>query len=458
MVFVLSKQKKPMDNCTPAKARILLRDGFAVVHKQHPFTIRLKDNAVHSQEKEYQIKVDPGSKTTGIALVDNDANVVFFAELEHRGERVVSLLETRRQTRRNRRTRELRYRKPKWGNAYKKKDSKFRADSPRPDDWLPPSILSIEQNIVNFVKKLTKLSHVRSIALESVKFDMQKMENADIKGVEYQQGELQGYEVRNYLLEKTGCTCQYCRGASNDKRLEVEHMQPKSRGGSNRLRNLTIACRTCNMDKNIDSLPEYLDRLERLNTKLAKTRVRHIKRLLETNQPFVPLRYAAWVNTMRNRLARDLSELVPHFTEGTGGQTQYNRIQKLKLPKEHYYDALAVAGLPPEGRFNISTNQVLEVKAYGRGSRFRGRTNACGIITKNLMREKEVFGFQTGDLVKAVVPKGKKQGVYVGRVAIRKSGYFNIRTSKETVQGISHKYCTVTQRNNGYGYTLKKRS
>ena len=333
MVFVLSKQKKPMDNCTPAKARILLRDGFAVVHKQHPFTIRLKDNAVHSQKKEYQIKVDPGSKNTGIALVDEDANVVFFAELEHRGERVVSLLETRRQTRRNRRTRELRYRKPKWGNAYKKKDSKFRVDSPRPDDWLPPSILSIEQNIVNFIKKVMTLSNVRSIALESVKFDMQKMENADITGVEYQQGKLMGYEMRNYLLEKTGHTCQYCRGATNDKRLEIEHMQPKSRGGSNRLSNLTIACHTCNSDKNSDTLQEYLIRLLGQKTKLAKTMIRHISRLLKTGEPFVHLRYAAWVNTMRHRLANDLRILVPHFVEGTGGQTSHNRIQVLKLPK-----------------------------------------------------------------------------------------------------------------------------
>ena len=30
------------------------------------------------------------------------------------------------------------------------------------------------------------------------------MENAEISGVEYQQGELQGYEVREYLLEKWG--------------------------------------------------------------------------------------------------------------------------------------------------------------------------------------------------------------------------------------------------------------
>lgn len=458
MVFVLGKQKRPMDNCTPAKARILLRDGLAVVHKQHPFTIRLKDNTMHTSKKDYQIKVDPGSKTTGFALADEDGNAVFFAELEHRGERVASLLETRRQTRRNRRTRELRYRKPKWGNAYKKKGSKFRAQSPRPVGWLPPSVESIEQNIVNFTKKLMKLSNVHSIALESVKFDMQKMDNASISGVEYQQGSLMGYEMRNYLLEKAGHTCQYCGGASKDKRLEVEHMHPKSRGGSNRLKNLNIACHTCNSDKNNNTLEEYLEQLKKQKNNIAKVRIRHINKIIQTKKTSVHLRYAAWANTMRNQLIEDLSVLVPWFIQGTGGQTHYNRIQHLKLPKEHYYDALAVATVPIEGQYNIVTNNVLEVKAYGRGSRFRGRTNACGIITKNLMREKQVFGFQTGDIVKAVVPKGKNTGLHIGRVSIRKTGSFNIKTSNGTVQGISHKYCNIVQRNDGYSYTLKQRS
>ena len=70
---------------------------------------------------------------------------------------------------------------------------------------------------------------------------------------------------------------------------------------------------------------------------------------------------------------------------------------------------------------------MLKIKACGRGSRFRGRTNACGIINKKLPRQKEFFRFQTGGIVKAVVTKGKKEGSYLGRVAVRSTGYFNIR-------------------------------
>lgn len=321
MVFVLSKQKRPMDNCTPAKARKLLRDGLAVVHKQYPFTIRLKDNAVHTANKTYQVKIDPGAKTTGIALVDSEANVVLLAEIEHRGECIVSLLQTRRQTRRNRRTRELRPRKPKWGNRYKKKGSKFSAQSPRPEGWLPPSVLSVEQNSVSFIKKLQKLANIQAVAVESAKFDMQKMENAGISGVEYQQGTLMDYEIRNYLLDTKGHTCQYCGGLSGDRRLEVEHMHPKSRGGSNRLANLNLACHACNDDKDDLTLPEYAARLKGSKSKLDQARVRHIEQILKMGKSFVGLRYAAWANSMRHRLVADLRALVPHVTLGTGGQT-----------------------------------------------------------------------------------------------------------------------------------------
>ena len=70
------------------------------------------------------------------------------------------------------------------------------------------------------------------------------------------------------------------------------------------------------------------------------------------------------------------------------------------------------------------------------------------------MRSQSVHGFQTGDQVKAVVPKGKKLGTYLARVVVRDSGAFNLQTSKETVEGINHKYCHLIQMGDGYGYHL----
>jgi hypothetical protein len=68
-------------------------------------------------------------------------------------------------------------------------------------------------------------------------------------------------------------------------------------------------------------------------------------------------------------------------------------------------------------------------------------------------QEKRVKGFQSGDMVKAVVTKGVHSGVYVGRVAVRATGSFNITTKQgKTVQGISHRSCTVLQTGDGYSY------
>jgi hypothetical protein len=71
-------------------------------------------------------------------------------------------------------------------------------------------------------------------------------------------------------------------------------------------------------------------------------------------------------------------------------------------------------------------------------------------------RHKQVRGFQTGDIVKAVVTKGKKIGTYTGRVAVRTSGFFNIKTETETVQGISWKYCRPIHCMDAYNYNYQK--
>jgi hypothetical protein len=63
-----------------------------------------------------------------------------------------------------------------------------------------------------------------------------------------------------------------------------------------------------------------------------------------------------------------------------------------------------------------------------------------------------VKSFQTGDIVKAIVRKGKKIGTYIGRVAVRSSGSFNISTATGLIQGISHKYCTHIHQKDGYSY------
>ena len=222
------------------------------------------------------------------------------------------------------------------------------------------------------------------------------------------------------------------------------------------VKNLNISCRKCNQDKGSLNLDDWLIKLKKSKSKLSQERVKFIEKILD-GKILVKKNYGAWVNSYKDRLIQDVKK-IPSIKEielASGGKTKFNRTQ-LGLPKTHYYDSLCVGDVA-EG-FIFKTPKVLKIKACGRGSRFRGRTNTCGIINKRLPRQKEFFGFQTGDIVKAIVTKGKKKGSYLGRVAVRSTGYFNITTKDGVVQGIKYSDCAKIQRNDGYSYQIESRA
>jgi 5-methylcytosine-specific restriction endonuclease McrA len=263
-VFVLSKNKKPLMPCSEKRARILLSKKQAVVHQFYPFTIRLKKETGCDRQP-VQIKLDPGSRFTGVALVIDLPTLMrtlCLFELQHRGYQISEALTQRRAFRRRRRN-QLRHRPARFNNRTRKAG------------WLPPSIQHRIDTTLALVNKLTHRCPVDLIAFERVKFDMQKMTNPDISGVEYQQGTLFQYEVREYLLALHQHTCAYCGGESKDPVLEVEHKHPQAQGGTNSIRNHVIACRTCNQHKGNRTLSAWLAGLK--NTPLDKTRKEKVK-------------------------------------------------------------------------------------------------------------------------------------------------------------------------------------
>jgi hypothetical protein len=112
---------------------------------------------------------------------------------------------------------------------------------------------------------------------------------------------------------------------------------------------------------------------------------------------------------------------------GSGGRTKFNRT-RLDIPKTHALDAACVGTVDQVRDWN---RPVLSIRATGRGTYSRTRTFKNGFPRGYLMRHKRVNGFQTGDWVRAEVPTGKKAGVHVGRVAIRRTGSFNVQTPAE---------------------------
>jgi 5-methylcytosine-specific restriction endonuclease McrA len=421
-VFVLDSNKKPLNPIHSGQARRLLNQRKAAIFRFYPLTIILK-REVNSDVNKLRLKIDPGAKTTGLAIVnDQTGEVCWAAELTHRGFAIRESLRSRRQLRRSRRNRKTRYRQARFNNRK------------RIEKWLPPSLKSRVYNILTWVRKLIRLANITAISQELVRFDTQAMVNPEISGIEYQQGELAGYEVREYLLEKFNRKCIYC--GKTDTRLEIEHLIPKSKGGSNRVSNLGIACQPCNQRKGNRDVNEFLKRKQDLAKKIL-------------TQAKKPLASSAAVNATRWELYNQLKQFNLPIELGTGGLTKFNRCRQ-NLGKTHWLDAACVGASTPQ--LNIKGVRPLLITATGHGTRQSCRTNKYGFPIRYVPRFKFVKDFQTGDIVKAVVTSGKKIGTYTGRVAVRSTGSFNISSQKGLIQGISYKFCQIMHKKDGYSY------
>jgi 5-methylcytosine-specific restriction endonuclease McrA len=416
-VAVIDQNRRPLAPTSAVRARLLLKKGKAAVFRRAPFTLILKRIVEEVQVPDLRLKLDPGSRKSGVAVVNQGSGqVVFAAELEHRGEAIKQALDARRAIRRSRRARKTRYREARFLNRR------------RAEGWLPPSLKSRISNIETWVNRLAPLYPIAGLSMELVKFDTQLREKPEISGIEYQQGELAGYEVREYMLEKWGRKCAYCSKTALP--LQVEHIIPRSRGGSDRVSNLTLACEGCNQRKGKQTAAEFgFPEIER--------------------QGKQPLKDAAALNATRWVLFERLKGFGLPVETGSGGLTKYNRTMR-GLPKAHWIDATCVGKSIP-AQVVVDGVIPLEIKATGHNSRQMCRMDRYGFPRTSAKGPRSIKGFRTGDIVRATVRSGKKIGCYEGRVAVRSSGSFNVTTPAGMIQGISHRYCRVLQKADGYG-------
>jgi 5-methylcytosine-specific restriction endonuclease McrA len=424
-VFVLDKHGNPLQPTTPARARQLLTSGRAVVHRHTPFVIRLKDRtAATSQVDGVEIGIDPGSKHTGVAAftaVAGQRRGRYSVQLDHRGPTIRKKLGQRAAYRRRRRTDNLRYRAPQFNNRT------------RPEGWLAPSLQHRLDATLSWVNRLVRWAPVRAVHIERVAFDTHALSTGrPMEGAEYQHGTLAGTEAREYLLAKFGRACIYCDITGVP--LNIDHVHPRSRGGSDRISNLALACIPCNQAKGNRDVQEFAPQRAAQILQRAKA----------------PLKDAAAVQSTRWALWRALNAMLPTHV-GSGGRTKWNRTRN-HLPKTHTLDALAVGKLDT---ITETVTTVLVAGCTGRGSYARTRTDKYGFPRLRLPRQKQFFGFATGDLARAVIPTGRYAGTHTGRVAVRTSGSFAIRTAHGTATA-RHTYFRLLQRANGYAYTTRR--
>ncbi len=240
-VYVLNMRGHPLMPTTPRKARKLVKTYKATVLRRLPFTFQLH-YATGEVKQEIELGIDAGYSMIGFSAKTEKQELI-AGEVELR-KNVSQKLTQRRQYRRTRRNR-LWYRPPRFNNrvAAKKRG------------WFPPSIRHKLNSHKQLIAELYKLLPITRLRVEVATFDAHKLKKPEISGVEYQQGELQGYEIREYLLEKWQRKCAYC--GKTGVKLEVEHIIPKSRGGSNRVDNLALSCRKCNVKKGDKTATEF---------------------------------------------------------------------------------------------------------------------------------------------------------------------------------------------------------
>jgi 5-methylcytosine-specific restriction endonuclease McrA len=424
-VFVIDTEQQPLTPVHPGRARLLLKAGKAAIYRRYPFTLILKHKVEQPTPASLRLKIDPGARTTGLALVDDaTGEVVWAAELTHRGAQIKQALDKRRGVRKGRRSRRTRYRAPRFNNRRRRAG------------WLPPSLLSRVANILTWVARLCRLAPIAALSQELVRFDLQKLESPELVGIAYQQGTLFGYEIREYLLAKWNRTCTYC-GAQNVP-LQVEHIVSRALGGTDRVSNLALACEPCNLKKGTQQIQEFLIHDEkRLASILAQAKA--------------PLKDATAVNATRWELNRRLRATGLCLETGSGGRTKYNRVSR-GLSKTHWVDAACIGASTPESLRTADVFPLL-IQATGRGRRKMCNTNALGFPTGHRKRRRRYFGYQTGDLVRAVVPERFKcAGTHVGRVAVKAAGTFTIATKHEKVTDVPHRYCRPLHRSDGYAY------
>lgn len=327
MVYVISRNGKALMPCKPVVARLLLKEDKAKCIRRSPFTIKLLHETTEYKQG-LTLGLDTGSSKVGSAVVNGKNEVVYMSEVEIRND-IADKMTRRSKYRRTRRGRKTRYRKPRWLN---------RGNSIRKDRFSPTMTSKFDSHMkeVNFIKSILPITR---IVIETATFDPHALKNPSVLKNKwlYQKGMNYGYaNTREYVLTRDNYTCQHCKGKSKNKKLEVHHIVYRSNGGSDDQDNLITLCKSCH-DK-VHSGDIIL--------KGGKTRGQ--------------LKHATQMNSIRVQLLKRLPEAEETF----GFVTKEHRFL-MKLPKEHYIDAIIIASQGED--ISFKTSNIIFKKCIPKG-------------------------------------------------------------------------------------------
>lgn len=369
-VFVKNMRGQALMPCSQRKARLLLKQKKAKIVGYKPFTIQLC-YATGEAKQEVTVGIDEGARHIGVAIVSQD-KVLTKGEVELRQD-VHSLLLTRAQYRRGRRFRKTRYRRARFLNRRK------------PEGWLPPSIRAKIDTNFNWINKFCSLVPNPKLRIEVGKFDVAKMINPDIHGVDYQHGQTYGYyDVRYFVFARDEYTCQVCK--KKNKILHTHHIVYRSEGGTDRADNLITVCTDCHTSEN-----------HKTGGILYKWMKEHKKTKQYKEPPFM--------NTLRIWTFRK----YPNAEITYGSETSHRR-KELGLEKTHYNDAIAITGVKS---IKENPDNVFLVKQFRKKKRSlheatprKGRKSPNVTQKRNSKNTKELRGWCLNDEVACFGKRG----------------------------------------------------
>lgn len=412
----------PLMPCTQKKARILLKEGKAVIYKYDPFTIQLT-YATGETKQDCHIGIDTGSKHIGMAITSEN-KVLFKGEIELRQD-VKSNIDTKHIYRRSRRNRKTRYRQPRFLNRK------------RSDKWLPPSLQNRVDHTFHWIDTFCSLVSDPILHIEVGKFDTAKMINPEINGVDYQHGQTYGFfEERYFVFARDNYTCQCC-GKSKDKILQTHHIIYRSNGGTDRVDNLITVCTDCHTSKN-----------HQKGGILYKWQEQHKKVKQYKEPPFM--------NAIRKRIfAR-----YPNAHTTYGSETTPHR-KELGLEKTHYNDAITISGIT---NIKEDPKEWLLIKQFRKKKRSlheatarKGRKKPNCFQKRNSKNTPFYRGFYLNDKVKVF---GHGQIGYItgftsGGAYVKNVDGEYITIPNKSYKQVSIKYLKLLSHNNNWQYVVK---
>lgn len=356
MVYVLSKEGTPLMPCTPAIARLLLKEGKAKVKQRTPFTIRLTYQTETTYTQALTHGLDSGSTMIGSAVSDDDGNILYQSEVSVRND-ITKKMDRRSAYRGNRRYRKTRNRKPRWQN---------RKNSKRKDRFSPTMTSKIDthQKEMRFVAEILPITKQ---VVETASFDPHALKNPAVLKNKwlYQKSVNYGFaNTKAYVLARDNHTCQHCKGKSKDCRLEVHHVVFRSQNGSDEETNLITLCQTCHFGLHKGWI------VLKLKGKKKGT-----------------LLHATQMNSIRVQLLKRTG------AEETFGFVTKEHRQLMGLPKTHHYDAVAIA--TGGKRATFKNNQLLVKKSVADGDYQQTK----GVRSQQKIPSGKIHGYRKFDKV-----------------------------------------------------------